>query len=32
MIQFSSDVEAADALAAAYKKLKAEISTVVIVS
>jgi MoxR-like ATPase len=30
MIQFSSDVEAADALAAAYKKLKAEISTVVI--
>jgi MoxR-like ATPase len=30
MIQFSSDVEAADALAAAYKKLKAEISAVVI--
>jgi MoxR-like ATPase len=30
MIQFSSDVQAADALAAAYKKLKAEISTVVI--
>ncbi|AYB35502.1 AAA family ATPase [Chryseolinea soli] len=29
-MQFSSDVEAADALAAAYKKLKAEISTVVI--
>jgi MoxR-like ATPase len=30
MTNFSSDVEAADALAAAYKKLKAEISNVVI--
>ncbi|MBL0742193.1 AAA family ATPase [Chryseolinea lacunae] len=29
-MQFSSDVAAADALAAAYKKLKAEISTIVI--
>ena len=30
MTNFSSDVEAADALAAGYKKLKAEISKVVI--
>lgn len=30
MTQFSSDVEAADALSAAYKKLKTEISTIVI--
>jgi MoxR-like ATPase len=30
MVQFASDVEAADALAAAYKKLRSEISKVVI--
>lgn len=30
MTQFTSDVEAADALSAAYKKLKTEISTIVI--